>query len=151
MSCWKAERLQAGSRCLETLSWYSWHSVCLFHELGTESRNQLKKIVTDKQKEYRWRSGHHIKSWWLRKKLQQKRGTIKKIAQRLWIPHAQRCSSLGWMGHWTSWFDVWCSGWQPCLWLRYGNYMIFEVPSNSSHSMILWFCDSMYNSTTFCN
>ena len=45
----------------------------------------------------------------------------------------------GWMGLWAIWSSTWSSGWQPLLWQGGWNLMILEVPSNLSHSMILWF------------
>ena len=47
------------------------------------------------------------------------------------------------LGPWVSWSHIRCGGCRPCLWQGDWSLMILEVPSNLSHSMILWFCDSM--------
>lgn len=62
--------------------------------------------------------------------------------ERLWMPHTWRCLSPGWMWLWAIWSNTWPSGWQPCLWQRSRNLVVFGVPSNSSHSMIIWFSSS---------
>lgn len=46
---------------------------------------------------------------------------------------SQRCSRPCWMGIWAAWSRGWC----PCpLWGGW-NWMIFKVPANPNHSMIL--------------
>ena len=50
------------------------------------------------------------------------------------MPHPWNCSRPGWMRLWATW----SSGWHPCPWQQGWNWMIFKVPSNPSHSMILW-------------
>ena len=57
--------------------------------------------------------------------------------ERLWMLHPWRCSRPGWMGPWAAWSSIKCGGWWPCLWQRGWSFMILEVPSNPSHSMIL--------------
>jgi len=49
-----------------------------------------------------------------------------------------RCSRQGCMGLWAAWSSIKCEGWWPCL-SRVGGwrFMIFEVPSNLGHSVIL--------------
>ena len=49
-----------------------------------------------------------------------------------------RYSRPGWMGPWAAWSSIKHGGWWPCLWHGGWNLMILEVPSNLSHSMILW-------------
>lgn len=44
-----------------------------------------------------------------------------------------------WMWRWAAWAGASFSEWQPCQWKGCSNKMIFEVPSNSHHSMILSF------------
>ena len=55
----------------------------------------------------------------------------------LWMPCPWRCSRPSWMGSWAAWSSIKWGGWQPCLWHRGWSFMILEVPSNPSHSMIL--------------
>jgi len=57
---------------------------------------------------------------------------------RLEHPRPWRCSRAGWMGPLAAWSSIKCGGWQP--WLQQGgwNLVILGVPSNPSHSMILW-------------
>jgi len=57
--------------------------------------------------------------------------------ERLWMRHSRRCSRAGWMGPWAAWSGIRYGGWWPCLWRGGWSFMIFEVPSNPSHSMIL--------------
>ena len=57
---------------------------------------------------------------------------------RLWMHHPWRCSRPGWMGPWAAWSSIKCGGWQPCLWQGSWSLMILRVPSNPSHSVILW-------------
>lgn len=58
----------------------------------------------------------------------------------IWMPSLWRCSkaildvALG-----SLWAGASFSEWQPCQWRGCSNKMIFEVPSNQHHSMILWF------------
>ena len=59
--------------------------------------------------------------------------------ERLWMPHPWRCSRPGWMGPWAAWSSIRCESWQPCTQQRVWSLMILEVPSNPSHSKILWF------------
>jgi len=61
--------------------------------------------------------------------------------ERLWMPHpslevfkAGLDGALGSLG---------CGGWQPCLWWGGWSFMILEVPSNPSHSVVLWFSQRM--------
>ena len=58
--------------------------------------------------------------------------------ERLWMPHLWRCSKPGWMGPWAAWSSITCGGWWPCLWQGGWRFMIHEVSSNPSHSVILW-------------
>jgi len=53
--------------------------------------------------------------------------------QKMWVPHPWRCSRQGWMGPWAAWSGggQWAHSWG-------GFWVGFEVPSNSSHSMVLW-------------
>ena len=62
------------------------------------------------------------------------------------IPTAAKMEQLAWPPSSNHWMEAWaaCSstrsgGWWPCLWQRGWNLMILGVPSNPSHSMILWF------------
>ena len=57
---------------------------------------------------------------------------------RLWMLHPWRCSRPGWMGPWAAWSSIKCGDWWPCLWQGDWNFMILGIPSNPSHSMILW-------------
>ena len=52
----------------------------------------------------------------------------KKILETL-IQHFGKC-------FWKLWSSI--NGWWPCLWQGGWSLMILEVPSNPSHSMILW-------------
>ena len=47
-------------------------------------------------------------------------------------------SKVGWMGPWVAWSSIRYGGWWPCLPQAGWSLMILEVPSNPSHSMILW-------------
>jgi len=58
--------------------------------------------------------------------------------ERLWILCPWRCSRPGWMGPWTAWSVIRYGGWWPCLWQAGWSFVILEVPSNLSHSVILW-------------
>ena len=58
--------------------------------------------------------------------------------EKLWMPHPWRCSRPGWMGPWAAWSSIKCEGWWPWLQQRDRRLMILEVPSNPSHSVILW-------------
>lgn len=68
------------------------------------------------------------------------------------MPHPW-CSVPGWMGPWTTW----ASEWHPSPWQAGWNEAIFNVPSNSSYSMILnwvqvlslWFV--LLNPTQLCS
>jgi len=42
---------------------------------------------------------------------------------------------------WAAWSSIKCGGWWPYLWHGGWSFMILEVPSNPSQSMILWFYD----------
>ena len=57
--------------------------------------------------------------------------------EKLWMPHPWRCSRSSWMGAWAAWYSIKCGGWQPCLWWGDWSFMILEVPSNPSRSVIL--------------
>jgi len=57
--------------------------------------------------------------------------------QQLWKLRPPRCSRSGWMGPWAAWSSDWFSGWQPCP-TQGWKWIIFEAPSNPSHSMIMW-------------
>jgi len=63
--------------------------------------------------------------------------------ERLWMPHPQRCSRPGWIDPWATWYSTRSGGWWPYLWQGGWNLMVLGVPSNPSHSMILWFCDAL--------
>jgi len=54
------------------------------------------------------------------------------------MPHPWRCSRLGCMWPWADRADAWSGGWQPCPWQGGWNLLVFEVPSNANHSVILW-------------
>ena len=49
------------------------------------------------------------------------------------MPHPWECSRPGWMRLWATWSSGRC----PCPWQGRWNWMIFKVPSNPNHSMIL--------------
>ena len=51
------------------------------------------------------------------------------------------------MGPWAAWSSIKCGGWWPCLWWGGWRLRILEVPSNPSHSVILW-CVGKQNKTT---
>lgn len=53
---------------------------------------------------------------------------LKECKQNFW---ESRC----WMGLWAKWSSERCS----CPWQAGWNYVIFKVPFNTEHSMILWF------------
>ena len=53
-------------------------------------------------------------------------------------PPPWKCSRPGWMKPWATWSSPRSGGWWSCLWQRSWNLMILWVPSNPSHSMILW-------------
>ena len=54
-----------------------------------------------------------------------------------------QCSRPGWMELWATWSHGRC----PCAWQGGWNQMIFKVPSNTNHSMILWYPTSIHPST----
>ena len=57
----------------------------------------------------------------------------------LWMPHPWKCSRPGWMAPWAAWSSIKQRGLWPCLRQGGWSFMILEVPSNPSHSvMILW-------------
>ena len=56
----------------------------------------------------------------------------------LCVLRSWRCSRPGWMGPWATWSSTKSGAWWPCLWQGGWNLMILGVPSNSSHSMMLW-------------
>jgi len=56
--------------------------------------------------------------------------------EKLWIFHPWKCSRPGWMGPWEAWSSIKSEGWWPCMWQGGWTFMILEVPSNPSHSMI---------------
>ena len=53
-----------------------------------------------------------------------------RLPEKLCMPHPRRRSRPGWMGPWVTWSSGRC----PCPWQRGWNCVIFEVPSNLSHS-----------------
>jgi len=55
--------------------------------------------------------------------------------EKLWLPAPWQCSRPGWMGLWATWSSGRC----PCWWQGGWNQMMFKIPSNPNHSMILWF------------
>jgi len=59
-------------------------------------------------------------------------------SERLLVPNSWRCLRPDWMRSWAIWSSTWTSDWQPCRWLGGWNLINLEVPSNPSHSMILW-------------
>jgi len=54
--------------------------------------------------------------------------------EKLWLSTPWQVSRPGWMELWAPW----CGGRCPCWWQGGWNQMIFKVPSNPDHSMILW-------------
>jgi len=62
---------------------------------------------------------------------------------RLWMSSPCRYLRPRWMGPWAIWSSTWFSEWQPYLWQGGWNLVILEVPSNTRHSMILWFHEQM--------
>jgi len=56
--------------------------------------------------------------------------------ERLWMPHPWRCSRPGWMGPWAAWSSIKC--WRLVARPVAGDwsFMILEVPSSPSHSVI---------------
>ena len=46
-------------------------------------------------------------------------------------------SRTGWMGPWAVWAGIKCGGWWPCMQQGCWSFMILEVPSNPSRSVIL--------------
>jgi len=54
-----------------------------------------------------------------------------RLPRELWAPHPQRCSRPGWMGPWAAS----SGGWQLPIAQGWG-WMIYEVPSSLSHSVI---------------
>ena len=52
------------------------------------------------------------------------------------LEHVPSCSRPGWMGPWEAWSTIRYEGWWPCLQQRHWCFMIIEVPSNPSHSII---------------
>jgi len=62
--------------------------------------------------------------------------------ERFWMLHSWRCSMPGWMGPWAAWSSIRFRCWWPCMLQGVWSVMILKVPSNRSHSMILWFIDS---------
>jgi len=67
---------------------------------------------------------------------------LNRLPERLWMPHPWRCSRPGWMGPWAAWAGMKWGGWWPCLQQRGWSFVILEVPSNPSHSVV---CDSVRN------
>ena len=57
--------------------------------------------------------------------------------EKLWMPPPWKCSRPGWMELWATWSSA------RCPWSRHGGWkqVIFKVPSNPYHSVILWFDD----------
>jgi len=54
-----------------------------------------------------------------------------------YLIHPGMCSRPGWMGPWTAWSTIRYGGWWPCLQQEGWSFVILEVPSNPSHSVIL--------------
>ena len=80
-------------------------------------------------------SGHRMEhrklqwEWW---------GAGTGCPESLWMPGPQRCTRPCWMGSWAAWSSIKCADCWPCLWQGVWRFMIFEVPSNPGHSLILW-------------
>ena len=70
-----------------------------------------------------------LRGWW---------GLGTGCPEEMWVLHLWRCLSPGWMGPWVAWSRASSSGLQPCLQQMGWNWMISEVSSNPSHSIILW-------------
>ena len=71
--------------------------------------------------------------WW---------GTGTGCPEKLWLPPPWQCSRPGWMELWATWSGGRC----PFSWQGGWNPMIFKVPSNPCHSMILFY-DSKSNTS----
>ena len=56
---------------------------------------------------------------------------------RLRVRAEFRCSKPGWTVTWTTWY----SAWQLCPLQEHWHCWIFNIPSSSNHSKVLWFCD----------
>lgn len=63
--------------------------------------------------------------WW---------GTGAGSPEKLWVPHPQQCSRLGWMRLWAIWSSVRFPFTGQGSW----SWMVFKIPSNTNHSVILW-------------
>ena len=64
--------------------------------------------------------------WW---------GTGTGCQENLWLTPPWQCSRPGWMGLWAAWSSRRC----PCSLQGGWNEMVYKVPSNPNHSIILWF------------
>ena len=73
-----------------------------------------------------WMSGGNSlqREWW---------GIVTGCPDRLWLLHP-------WMRPWATWSSTRSEGWWSCLQKGGLSLMILRVPSNPSHSKILWFC-----------
>jgi len=56
-----------------------------------------------------------------------------RLPEKLWMPPPWKSWRPAWMELWATW----CSGRCPCSWQGGWNQMIFKVPSNPYHSMIM--------------
>ena len=93
-------------------------------------------VLSSKREGLDWMSGGSLSQrvWW---------GAGTGCPERLWMLCPWRCSRPDWMGSWASWSSTRSSGWWPFLWQEGWNFTILGVLSNPSHSVILWFYDSM--------
>jgi len=93
-----------------------------------------------------WKMIFHMKGkrgWW---------GTEAGGPERLQMPHPQGCSkAMLDVALWATWSSASSSTWQLCLQQGGWNLMIFKVPSNPSHSVILLNYASVQNRKQNCH
>jgi len=89
-------------------------------------------VLSWRTEDWGWMSGGSslLWEWW---------GAGTGWPERLWMNHPWRCSRPGWKRPCAAWSSIKCGGWWPCLWRGVWSFTILEVPSNPSHTMILWF------------
>ena len=100
--------------------WTAWWIGNRLHGQGVTALNS-KRVDLDEIQE----RNSVLWEWW---------GTGLGLPEKLWMPPTWQCSRPGWMGLWTTWSSGRC----PCPWQGGWNMLIFKVPFNPNHSMLLY-------------
>jgi len=113
--------------------------IAAFQYLKEVYRKSGKEVFVRECKDRTRHNGFKLKEGRFRLDIRKKLFTLRMLRHRrgcpekLWLPHPWKCSRPGWMGLGATWSSGRC----PCLWQGGWSRMIFKVPSNPNHSMIL--------------